>query len=196
VRSRAIAVVSGVVLLAAGLTACTKTGDDSSGNNTVTTQGAGAIDNDPKHSLGPADPIPGATKGGTINLLRGSDYSHLDPAREYTLGAMSLGRLFVRPLTAFKQAQDGKLTLVGDTATTPGLDVNKDCKTWKFTIKSGLKYEDGSPITAHDIAYGIARSFDVNLSSGPEYIQSWLANSPQYQDVFDFEKDKTALPRA
>jgi len=187
-------VVSGVVLLAAGLTACTKTGDDSSGNNTVTTQGAGAIDNDPKHSLGPADPIPGAAKGGTINLLRGSDYSHLDPAREYTLGAMSLGRLFVRPLTAFKQAQDGKLTLVGDTATTPGLDVNKDCKTWKFTIKSGLKYEDGSPITAHDIAYGIARSFDVNLSSGPEYIQSWLANSPQYQDVFDFEKDKTALP--
>jgi peptide/nickel transport system substrate-binding protein len=194
VRSRVIAVVSGVVLLAAGLTACSKTGDDNSGNGDVATQSAGAIDLDPKHSMGPAAAIPGATKGGTITLLRGSDYSHLDPARQYTLGAMSLGRLFARPLTTFKQSQDGKLTLVGDTATTPGLDVNKDCKTWKFTIKDGLKFEDGSAITAKDIAYGIARSFDVNLSSGPTYIQSWLVNNPQYQDVFDFEKDKTALP--
>jgi peptide/nickel transport system substrate-binding protein len=69
------------------------------------------------------------------------------------------------------------MTVVGDMATDTGTDVNKDCKVWKYTLKDGLKYEDGSPVTAADVAYGIARSFSDQLTEGPHYIQNWLVGT-------------------
>ncbi len=66
------------------------------------------------------------------------------------------------------------MLLVGDLATNPGTDVNKDCKVWEFKLRDGLKYEDGSAITSKDVAYGIARSFAPELNEGPHYIQQWL----------------------
>ncbi|MEK8109400.1 ABC transporter substrate-binding protein [Micromonospora sp. M12] len=56
---------------------------------------------------------------------------------------------------------------MGDLAETPGKNVNNDCKVWEFTVKDGVKFEDGRPITSKEIAYGIARSFDPDLSGGP-----------------------------
>jgi peptide/nickel transport system substrate-binding protein len=48
-------------------------------------------------------------------------------------------------------------------------------KTWKFTLKDGMKYEDGTPITTKDIKYGIERVFaqDV-INGGPTYVITWL----------------------
>ncbi len=52
-----------------------------------------------------------------------------------------------RSLTTYKETlqADGtvKMTVVGDMATDTGTDVNNDCKMWKYTLKDGLKYEDG-----------------------------------------------------
>ena len=42
-------------------------------------------------------------------------------------------------------------------------------KTWTYTIQQGLKFEDGSPITSKDVAYGVARTFDraeLKLAAG------------------------------
>ena len=86
------------------------------------------------------------------------------------------------------------MTLVGDLAETPGKNVNNDCKVWEFTIKDGVKFEDGRPITSKEIAYGIARSFDPDLTGGPTYIQEWLADTPQYDTKWDFKANKTSLP--
>ncbi len=194
-RSKLVAVVGTAAILAAALTACSKnTGDSANKGGNVKTEQVGAIATDPKDSLGPAAPIQGASKGGSITLYRQFDISHLDPARIYTFAGLTVGQLFLRPLTNWKVNADGTETLVGDTATVPGIDVNKDCKTWKFPIKQGLKFEDGSPITAHDIAYGIARSFDLDLNSGPLYIQQWLANADAFDKVWDFKTNKTSLP--
>ena len=57
-----------------------------------------------------------------------------------------------------------------------------------------MKFEDGSPITSKEIAYGIARSFDPDLTGGPTYLQEWLADSPQYDTKWDFKANKTSLP--
>ena len=35
-----------------------------------------------------------------------------------------------------------------------------DNKTWTYTLRDGLKYEDGTPITSKDIKYGVARQLD------------------------------------
>ncbi|GAA2629498.1 ABC transporter substrate-binding protein [Dactylosporangium fulvum] len=184
-----------LLTLVAGLGACSnnKRGDDEPGPNT-NRQASGSIATDPKDSKGPAAEIPGAAKGGTVTVIRQSKISHLDPQRVYSFVGLTASQLYARRLTTFKDDGKGKVVLVGDLAETPGTDVNKDCKTWEFKIKEGVKFEDGSPITAKEIAYGIARSFDLSLTGGPTYIQEWLADSPQFDTKFDFAKNKTSLP--
>ncbi|GAA0726910.1 ABC transporter substrate-binding protein [Dactylosporangium roseum] len=184
-----------LLTLVAGLGACSnnKRGDDKPGPDT-NRQASGSIATDPKDSKGPAAEIPGAAKGGTVTVIRQSKISHLDPQRVYSFVGLTASQLYARRLTTFKDDGKGKVVLVGDLAETPGTDVNKDCKTWEFKIKEGVKFEDGSPITAKEIAYGIARSFDLSLTGGPTYIQEWLADTPQFDTKFDFAKNKTSLP--
>jgi peptide/nickel transport system substrate-binding protein len=183
-----------LLTLVAGLGACSnnkRTDDDAKTENR---QASGSIATDPKDSKGPAAEVPGAAKGGTVTVLRQSKISHLDPQRVYSFVGLTASQLYARRLTTYKDDGKGKVVLVGDLAETPGTDVNKDCKTWEFKIKDGVKFEDGSAITSAEIAYGIARSFDLSLTGGPTYIQEWLADSAQFDTKFNFAANKTSLP--
>ena len=192
-RPRAAAAACGVLSLVVMLGACSKnTGQKSTTDANRTT--TGVIATDPKDSQGPAPDVAGATKGGTFYILRETKISHLDPQRVYSFAGLMGAALYARTLTTFKDDGKGHLTLVGDLAETPGTDVNKDCKTWEFKLKSGIKFEDGRPITSKEVAYGIARSFDPDLTGGPTYIQEWLADTSQYDTAWDFKANKTSLP--
>jgi peptide/nickel transport system substrate-binding protein len=183
-RPRLAVAAVGAVAMVAAMGACSKNTGTSGGNNKdLSRTNTGVIATDAKDSQGPAPEVAGARKGGTLRIIREADYTFIDPQRNYTLPATALGQLIYRTLTAFREDGKGKLTLVGDLATNPGEDVNKDCKTWKYTLKDGLKFEDGSPITAKDVKYGIARSFDESMSDGATYIQEQLAGA-QYGDVY------------
>ncbi len=192
-RRRSAAIVA-LLTLVTGLGACVnnrKSGDDAGPD--VDRKATGAIASDPRDSTGPAPEIPGASRGGTITVIRQNRIPHLDPQRVYSFVGLNASQLYARRLTTFKDDGQGHVTLVGDLAVTPGTDVNKDCKTWEFKIKDGVRYEDGTIITSRDIAYGIARSFDLALTGGPTYIQQWLADTPQFDTRFDFKSNKTAL---
>ena len=192
-RPRAAAAACGVLSLVVMLGACSKnTGQKSTTDANRTT--TGVIATDPKDSQGPAPDVAGATKGGTFYILRETKISHLDPQRVYSFAGLMGAALYARTLTAFKDDGKGHVTLVGDLAETPGTDVNKDCKTWEFKLKSGIKFEDARPITSKEVAYGIARSFDPDLTGGPTYIQEWLADTSQYDTAWDFKANKTSLP--
>ncbi|HEX2355032.1 MAG TPA: ABC transporter substrate-binding protein [Micromonosporaceae bacterium] len=192
-RMRRAAAAGGAVVLAVVMAACSEnTGTDSDvDNDRVAT---GSIATDPKDSRGPAPEVPGASKGGTFYVIRETKISHLDPQRIYSFAGLMNAPLYSRFLTTFKDDGSGKVTLVGDLAETPGTDVNKDCKTWEFKIKDGVKFEDGRAITSKEVAYGIARSFDPDLTGGPTYIQEWLADTPQYDTKWDFKANKASLP--
>jgi peptide/nickel transport system substrate-binding protein len=187
------AAAGGAVVLAVGLGACSEnTGTDRDvDTDRVAT---GSIATDPKDSLGPAPEVEGASSGGTFYVIRETKISHLDPQRIYSFAGLMNAPLYSRFLTTFKDDGSGKVTLVGDLAETPGTDVNKDCKTWEFKIKDGVKFEDGRAITSKEIAYGIARSFDPDLTGGPTYIQEWLADTPQYDTKWNFKANKASLP--
>ncbi|WP_232323664.1 ABC transporter substrate-binding protein [Catenuloplanes japonicus] len=157
-------------------------------------QPTGVIATDPAASRGPAPETAGAVPGGTVTVFRQTALARLDPQRIYSFMGLSISQLYARRLTTFADDGSGKLTLVGDLAETPGTDVNGDCRTWEFRIKENVRFETGAPVTARDIAYGIARSFDLTLAGGPTYLQEWLSGTPQYDKAFDFEKDKAALP--
>jgi peptide/nickel transport system substrate-binding protein len=93
---------------------------------------------------------------------------------------MLTAQLLYRTLTGYREDGKGNLKVVGDLAQDPGKDVNGDCKVWEFKLREGMKYEDGTPVTANDVAYGIGRGFSSDLSEGPHYIQEWLAGSAEY----------------
>lgn len=171
----ALAAASAVVIVAA-LAACSKNTGQHGSTSTAKLQAGGigtAAD-----SKGPAAPVKGAVKGGTVYLLQEHDFQDLDPARMYINNEQVFAKLITRQLTTFVD-KNGHSLLVGDLATNTGDDISGGkCTKWKFTLKSGLKDEYGNPITSNEIAYNVARSYSPDLTNGPTYIQSWLANEP------------------
>ncbi|AUG79507.1 Putative peptide ABC transporter substrate-binding protein [Kitasatospora sp. MMS16-BH015] len=125
-------------------------------------------------STGPAVPQPGAKPGGTVNMIDRDDFNHLDPGQIYLNTNAEVSLLFTRGLTGYKVAADGSQKLVGDLATDTGTTTDGG-KTWKFTLKDGVKWQDGSPITSDDVKYSIERTFQPFIKSGPSYLQAWLA---------------------
>ncbi|MEV0727900.1 ABC transporter substrate-binding protein [Polymorphospora sp. NPDC050346] len=182
-RRKLGALSAGVLAVALVATGCSETTDSEDGNGEAVVQ-TGTIATDPAESQGPAKEVQGATKGGIVKILHESEFAHLDPQKIYVSDALSFATQFARTLTGYKEDGTGKLRLVGDLATNAGEDVNSDCKTWKYTLKDGLKFEDGSPITAQDVVYGISRSFDPDWGDGPLYLQQWLADSTEYNTTY------------
>jgi peptide/nickel transport system substrate-binding protein len=81
-------------------------------------------------------------------------------------------------------------TLVPDLAASKGVSSDGG-KTWTYKLRSGLKYQDGTPITSKDVKYAVERSNfarDV-LSLGPNYFQQFLAGGDKYKGPY---KDKSA----
>ena len=46
---------------------------------------------------------------------------------------------------------------------------------WKFTLRDGLKWQDGSAVKCEDYAYGISRTFATDvITDGPTYAIVYL----------------------
>jgi peptide/nickel transport system substrate-binding protein len=117
-------------------------------------------------------------KGGTLTFLTLQEQlQHLDPQRNYTGEDLAFMNAYVqRTLTAYKLSPDGKQSteLVPDLATDTGKP-SDGAKTWTFTLKDGVTFEDGTPITCADLKYGVSRTFATSvITDGPSYAISML----------------------
>jgi peptide/nickel transport system substrate-binding protein len=173
-------------LVAAGalvLSGCSEGGSKEGGNKedkeNAERQQSSIEFGDEKASTGPAAEVPGAKPGGTITVLQRDSYAHLDPAQIYVSDEMVLSQLIHRGLTGYKAtSDDGKEhEVVGDLATDSGTTTDGG-KTWKYTLKDGIKWADGSAITATDVRHTFERLFAPFVSNGPTFIQQWLADTP------------------
>ncbi|MFF1633999.1 ABC transporter substrate-binding protein [Leifsonia sp. NPDC058248] len=125
----------------------------------------------------------GATaKGGTLTILTAQTQIDLDPAKSQNLATTSLG-LIARRLTTWQISPDAPAKVVPDLATNTGTPSDGG-KTWTYTLKSGLKLSDGSPITSADIKYGVERSFAAELSGGLSYHKSLLVGGAAYKGPY------------
>ena len=108
----------------------------------------------------PARPVPGATAGGTIRVLRELDFESLDPAHiGDSAGFNYAGGLLHRSLTWYlEDPANGTLGVVGDLATNAGEPSHGD-RVWTYHLRDGIAFEDGTPITSRHIARGLERSF-------------------------------------
>lgn len=129
-------------------------------------------------------------KGGTLTVLNSNPQEDFDPARLYTSGGGNVPSLVFRTLTT-RNREDGAVSakVVPDLATDLGTP-SKNATVWTYTLKNGLKYEDGTAITSADIKYGIERSFAAELSGGAPYLRDWLIGGADYQGPY---KDKKGL---
>ena len=88
----------------------------------------------------------------------------------------NFNRPVYRSLVAFPISTDPKEanTPVPDLATDTGT-VQDDAKTWKFTLKDGVTWQDGKAITCEDFKYGASRVFATDvITGGPNYLLSYL----------------------
>ena len=118
-----------------------------------------------------------AEAGGTLYYLQHYPFESADPQRiYYGLELANYRRLIYRGLVAFPITEDAEegATPQPDLATDTGTP-NEDATEWSFTIKDGVKWEDGTDITCEDFRYGASRVFANDLiTGGPNYILSYL----------------------
>ncbi|HEX2551390.1 MAG TPA: ABC transporter substrate-binding protein, partial [Nocardioidaceae bacterium] len=110
-----------------------------------------------------------AAKGGTFTVLTNQVPSTLDPTQAYYVDSTAiLSDLVLRSLTQYAyDAKTNDMQLIPDMATDLGRP-SQDNKSWTFTLRDGLKYEDGTPVKAEDVAYAVKRSFAIaELPDGP-----------------------------
>ncbi|MEP9385377.1 ABC transporter substrate-binding protein [Nocardioides cheoyonin] len=192
-RSKPLAAIAGVALFA--LAACGSGGgsDESpSGNDTFGVQ-KDVKDKDPS-AKGPAPEVEGAQKGGTITVYDPGDPGppDLDPDNGWSVVGNSIEQaLLTRSLTQYRRdPETGKMILVPDLATDLGTP-NKDYTAWTFTIKDGVKWENGKPVTAKEVAFGIARSMDTEnfpMGVGQAYSQTYFKDAGKYKGPYSDKK--------
>jgi peptide/nickel transport system substrate-binding protein len=127
-------------------------------------------------------------KGGTLNFWSSQDADSFDPAISYYAWTINMNRFYTRTLMTYtpKPGKDG-LILTPDLAqAAPTL--SPDGKTYTFKLRTGLKFDDGTPITSKDVKYGIERIFaqDV-IPGGPLYLINELDQGQKYPGPY---KDK------
>ncbi|MFG1925042.1 ABC transporter substrate-binding protein [Cryptosporangium sp. NPDC048952] len=141
-----------------------------------------ACDNDSSGSSSAFDPA--NCQGGTLVVLNQGGISQLDPARLYTSGGGNVPSLLFRTLTTRNRQP-------GQAGTKPAPDLATDlgtpsdgAKTWTYHLRDDVYFEDGTPITAADVKYGIERSFAPELPGGAPYLRDWLIGAADYQGPY------------
>ena len=181
--SAAAAVAAAGALLLAGCSGGASNTSPSSGTGTATTGFNAAVNS----------VINKSTKaGGTMKLLSSSDCDSWDPARTYYGWCLNMERVTSRTLVNYSKVNGTKFTLAPDLATDLGTH-NADYTEWKYTLQDGLKFSDGTPITAESIKYAIERLYATDvITGGPGFYFTAIIDAPKsYKGPY---KSKGGLP--
>ena len=115
-------------------------------------------------------------RGGTLNFGRQTGPTQLDPANSIVEGDVyTLDKIF-EPLY-ITSAQGALIPWLAQ-----GHTVSSDGKTWTFSLRPGVKFSDGKPVTADDVVFSIRRAAtdaDGPLSFLDFAIKSYKATAPR-----------------
>jgi len=119
-----------------------------------------------------------AAEGGTLYFVNEDPIDHWDPQRTYVGTDISKqSRLVYRELVTFGTSTDPEeaSTPLPDLATDTGTS-SEGGKVWEFTLRDGVTWQDGKPVTCEDLKYGASRNFATDvITGGPSfYVLSYL----------------------
>jgi peptide/nickel transport system substrate-binding protein len=128
---------------------------------------------------------PSTKTGGTLVLLASSDCDSWDPGRTYYGWCWNMQRLFTRSLVGYTSVNGNQFKLGPDLATSLGKH-NSTFTQWSYTLKPGLKFSTGQPITPMDVKYGIERLFATDvINGGPSsYFIDSIAHPANYKGPY------------
>lgn len=172
-KRRAAALISVLAAGALVLTACggpSKSSTSSGGASTSPAVFNGAVNGVVNKST---------KQGGTIKLLTTSDCDSWDPARTYYGWCFNMQRLFSRTLIGYANVNGSKFNLAPDLATDMGTH-NANFTQWKYTIKPGVKFSNGQPITPADFKWAAERIFATDqINGGPTFYYLNVLKAPK-----------------
>jgi peptide/nickel transport system substrate-binding protein len=124
-------------------------------------------------------------KGGTVYNLMNAPFSHLDPAQGFDGGVNNFYRLIYRQLTTVGGGGDKDPNKVTPDLATDTGTASDNNKTWKFTLKDDIFFQDGTPITSKDIKFGVERSLDPSIQIGSPYAKLTLDIPKGYKGYYE-----------
>ena len=120
----------------------------------------------------PAEESATAAEGSYLPICLASEPDTLDPALNSALDGATMCVHLFSGLTKWSQKDDGTLEIVPDCAEelVEGV-VNEDgTVTYTYTLKEGLKWSDGEPLTAADFEFAWKRAASVELAGDYGYM--------------------------
>jgi len=144
---------------------------------------------DMTRSEGPAPPVEGAVQGGTIDVYSDAGLNTMMPSEVYYTNAGSISSSMVeRSLTQFVyDKESGDITLIPDLATS--WESSNNNTEWTFTIRDGIKYENGDPVEMEDYLTGIKLSMDrTTFPEGATYSNNFFLHGgcdPSDKEVYE-----------
>jgi peptide/nickel transport system substrate-binding protein len=108
-------------------------------------------------------------EGGTLTGSYASFPDYLDPALSYTAEGWTAMYNTYLPLLTYKHAsgEEGAEVVPALAESLP--EISEDGKTYTLTLRSGLKYSDGTPVKASDFASTVERLFKLSSPGSPFY---------------------------
>ncbi|MFG2576060.1 ABC transporter substrate-binding protein [Streptomyces sp. NPDC048481] len=185
-RKQALAATAAVAALLT-TAACGGGGDDDKGSKT----GAAGFDA-ANNKVAQAS---AAKKGGTLKFGAAQDADSWDTTRGYYGMMWNFARYYSRQLVTNKTEPGAAGAEITPDLATATAKVTDDGKTYTYTLRDGVTWEDGKPITSKDVKYGIERVWaqDV-LSGGPTYLKDVLDPKGAYKGPYkDTSADKLGL---
>lgn len=161
---RAVLGIAGLTTAALTLAACSSSGGG--GNN-----GTGNGPNSQSAS-------PGKT-GGTVKVVEGTFPDSLDPDFSYTTQGLEATDMVYIPLLTYaaKEGTAGTQLIPGLATALP--TVSSDGLTYSMTMRSGIKYSDGTPVQAADFTHAIERSIKISWG-GSSFFTGYIKGAADY----------------
>ena len=75
-------------------------------------------------------------------------------------------------------------------------EVSADLKVWKFTLRDGLKWSDGSPLTAADFARGFTRTCDPKVAGEYQFVLATIVGCDEWFHMDTKKETAAALDAA
>ena len=138
---------------------------------------------------------PSDAKGGTLRFAQLRRLGLPGPGRHLLRLLLEL-RPALRPVADDVQVRAGRRRARPSSRTSPRSlgTPNADATQWTYTLRQGVKFEDGTPVTSKDVKYAVERSLDkTTFPNGPTYFNDFLDLQGYTSPYQDPSPDKLGL---
>ncbi|MBV9606779.1 MAG: hypothetical protein JO027_16815 [Solirubrobacterales bacterium] len=158
-----VAVAMAFAVAACGSSGSSSTSSSSAGASSSTTSGGSS----------------GGKTGGTASVVEGTFPQSLDPSIDFTTQGGEVHWLTHLGVLSFAHASGNAGTQIIPAIATALPTTSNGGKTYTFTVRSGLKYSDGTPVKASDFKFSVERALKLGWSAA-SFLTSTVQGAADY----------------